>query len=232
MRRRFARFGGQLIILLSLAACTTINQSGNGNNVCAEHAGCSQRAGSQPSAHSSRGSGSDSSSSFVSSPSMSDASPVSPSPSQSTITVTPPRPPQYLAQVQFANTNTAEVGTGLKTIDKTTYPNSVWLCSDLELLANINCDSSSAPYWVDYNVPAGYSKFSATVGYSNHSPGNCDVIVQVFGDKTELYKHEIYYGDSIPVSYQVKKYLRIRLEIIPKKGMMCVTVFGSAEFKS
>lgn len=85
---------------------------------------------------------------------------------------------------------------------------------------------------MDYNIPAGYTKFSATIGYSDSSPSDCDVTVRIFGDGTGLYSHEMHYGDSVPVSYQVAKYLRIRLEIIPTKGLVCDTVFGDAEFSA
>jgi hypothetical protein len=152
------------------------------------------------------------------------------SPSPSPIIVAPPMLPIFLSAAQLADTNAAEVGTGDIDIDKQDYPNSVWMCSDLELIANINCDNSSSPYWADYNVPAGYNYLSTTIGFSNDSPSDCDVVVQVFGDDTQLYNQEIYYGDSIPVTYQVSSYLRIRLQITPKVGMVCNIVFGNAEF--
>lgn len=155
---------------------------------------------------------------------------ATPAAAQSTIIVPPPKPTKYLADVQFGDTNTANVGTGDVAIDKRDYPNSIWLCSDLELLANINCDSSKSPYWVDYNVPAGYSHFKTTIGFSTDSPSNCDVTAEIFGDGSGLYSKEISYGDSIPISRYVSKYLRIRLEIIPHKGIRCDTVFGNAEF--
>jgi hypothetical protein len=67
VKRRFARSVGQLMILLSLAACTMINQSGTGNNACAERAVCAQGTvggqhaiGTQPSVQSSEGNGADS----------------------------------------------------------------------------------------------------------------------------------------------------------------------------
>jgi NPCBM/NEW2 domain len=151
---------------------------------------------------------------------------------QKTMTTPPVRTPQFLSDAQFGDTNTANVGTGDIGIGKQDYPSSVWLCSDLELLANINCQSKPSPYWVDYNIPGGYSSFKATIGFSTNSPSNCDVTVQIFGDGTELYSQEIYYGDSIPITRRVAKYLRIRLQIVPHKGLMCAAVFGNAEFLS
>lgn len=156
-----------------------------------------------------------------------------PSVSQSAVIVKPPKPAQFLSDAQFGDTNTANVGTGDAAIDKQDYPSSVWLCSDLEVIANINCDSTKTPYWVDYNVPAGYSHFRTTLGFSADSPSDCDVTVQVISDGSKLlYARELFYGDSIPITRAVQQYLRIRLEIIPHKGLMCSTVFGNAEFTS
>lgn len=217
-----------LLVMFELTACsrTTIDQSGPNEHLCAGQSNCPGGAGSSLEAPTVTGSGSGSPA--VNGPAGS-AAPVS---TQGANTAPPARLPQYLAQAQFADTNTANVGTGQATIDKDSYPNSILLCSDLESISNINCDSDSSPYWVDYNVPAGYSHFAATIGYSNDSPGNCDVIVQVFGDEKELYDREMFYGNSVPVKYDVGNYQRIRLEIIPKQGMVCKTVFGNAEFTS
>ena len=219
---------------LGLAACTTISQAGTGNNLCANDAACTQGpaagqdspvkatagGGTRPAAGATR--------SGVPSPAPSQAAVQVPSPV--TDTAPPPKFPQYLAYINYADTNTANVGTGEGHIGKQVYPDTVYLCFDIENLSNINCDSSSAPYWVDYNVPAGYSDFSATLGYSDDSPSSCDAVVQIFGDGSQIYSRELYYGNVIPVSPAVGKYLRIRLEIIPKQGMNCVTDFGSAEF--
>jgi hypothetical protein len=227
--RRDVRRMGQLafccglLIMFGLTACsrTTIDQSGPNEHLCAGQSNCPGEADSSPAASPASGSGSGSSAATGS------AAPIS---TQSADTAPPPRLPQYLAQAQFGDTNAANVGTGQATIDKGSYLNSIWLCSDLEVIANINCDSDSSPSWVDYNVPAGYSHFAATIGYSNDSPSNCDVIVQIFGDGHQLYDREMFYGNSLPVRYDVGNYQRIRLEIKPKQGMMCNTVFGNAEF--
>lgn len=154
----------------------------------------------------------------------------SPSPSQRAVIVQPPKLPQYLSNAQFADTNTANVGTGSIGIDKQQYVNSIWVCSDLELVANINCDNASSPYWVDYNVPAGYGSFSATIGYSADSPSNCDATFEIFGDGNQLYSRQLYFGDSIPIHLRVGQYLRIRLQVVPYKGLVCNEVFGNAEF--
>lgn len=145
-------------------------------------------------------------------------------------TGSPAKSAEYLANGNYAATNAANVGTGDGHINKQTYPDTVSLCFDIESIANINCDSSSQPSYVDYNVPAGYSGFTAAIGYSNDSPSSCDTTVQIFGDGNQLFSREFFYGNLFPVTYSVGQYNRIRLQIVPKTGTDCVVDFGSARF--
>lgn len=155
-----------------------------------------------------------------------------PNPESSTVILPKPNLPQFLADMQAVTTNGPGAEVGDKTIDKQEYPKSIWLCSDLELIANIYCDSDTgSTYWVDYNVPSGYGHFKATIGFSNNSPSDCDVTVEVLGDgATTLYSGEIVYGDSIPIDRQIASYQRIRVQIMPEKGKVCDTVFGNAQY--
>ena len=147
------------------------------------------------------------------------------------VEVSPSLQPQYLSDLGIVSTGgSASPQTGKSTIDGHSYPNSVYICSDMEAFPNIYCDSDGSSSWADFNIPAGYGIFQTTVGFSGRSPSNCDVTAKILVDGTEIFSRELHYGDSIPLKQSVSGKLRVRLEIVPVTGQVCNTVFGDAVY--
>ncbi|MHB8510854.1 MAG: DnaJ domain-containing protein [Actinomycetota bacterium] len=119
--------------------------------------------------------------------------------------------------------------TGERHINGNSYPNSVWICSDLEYISNINCNSDQGvTSWVEYTLVNQYRQFKATVGLSDSSPSECNVHVDITVDGKTWFSRQLHVGDSIPVKLQTKGYFRIRLASTPTAGKVCDVVFGDA----
>src|SRR5215469_7055591 len=169
---------GIIVGALVLASCLAC--SGGNSNTCISAQGGVTNCGSG----SAVGGGRPSSQTFAA-PS---ASQPAPSTSQSTVIVSPVKEPQYLSDMQNTDGN-ANFDPGDMVIDKEDYADSVGICSQVKIIS-ASCNWTGN-WWIEYNVPAGYSSFKATIGFSNQSPSDCAVKVQISGDGESLYSHEI-----------------------------------------
>lgn len=144
----------------------------------------------------------------------------------------PPLEPQYLMKLGAIGQTNLIVETGSFTVHKQTFANSIGLCSDLQNIPNIYCDGTTQKAWADFNVPANVTKFSATIGYSDRSPTDCVVkldVVIIGGDT--LFSETLNYGDYFPLTKAIPSSAgRLRVQITPNTGMRCVSILGDAAF--
>lgn len=154
---------------------------------------------------------------------------ATPTPTSAAIVDSSANPPEFLSVDSAVDSTMGGFDSGSGVIGKVVYTDSIWGCFDTQTISG-TCANYAA--YEDYNIPAGYNYFQATAGLSNDSPSDCDAEVQLFGDGTKLFDHEIVFGDSISVRFRVSKYLRLRFQIIPTAGDDCNVGLGNAEFTS
>jgi hypothetical protein len=226
-RPKAAKVGHVVLALAVVAIASTVINVIAGNAGPRKNGQATGRSTNSPSA--ARNAGHKKSKSHAAAPSSHTSSVPKPQ-----VVAPPPKEPKYLADmgsVDLSGNVTAE--TGDPTLRGREYPDSVWLCFDLENLATAGCDDNTRPAWADYEVPAGYGTFRATVGFSGSSHSGCHGGAQIIDvvSKQSLFTHDFYIESAVPVTLKISGKSRLRLEVKPKEGTTCHMVFGSARYE-
>ena len=106
--------------------------------------------------------------------------------------------PYLLSSSPAVDSDGATVNSGAATINQQDYLDSVYMCSEVQGIANINCARyRGEAVWADYNVPRGYSKCDSWVGFSGRTASDCDVVVEVLRqDGTKIFSQRMPTGDT------------------------------------
>lgn len=139
--------------------------------------------------------------------------------------------PHFLSDLDLVDSKGATVNTGKATINQDTYLDSVYMCSEIRGIANINCISTvGEAAWADYNVPANYTKFDSWIGFGGRSASDCDVLVEVLTQNRRIYSRQMRSGDVQHITADIADEFRVRLQIRPVDGGRCFAVFVNAQF--
>jgi hypothetical protein len=232
-KKALLRHACQILLVLAFvvpmsAGCSAFDTTNNSNT----DTGSCNAAGGHNSVHCSSAPNLKPSHSASSSPaSNQNAASATPTATSSAVVIVTPSPklPEFLSDDTAVDSTMGGFDSGSGVIKKVVYTDSIWGCFDTQTIQG-TCTNYAA--YEDYNIPAGYNYFQATAGFSSDSPSSCSAEVQLFGDGTKLFDHEIAFGDSIQVRFGVAKYLRLRFEIVPTAGYECNIGLGNAEFTS
>jgi hypothetical protein len=145
----------------------------------------------------------------------------------------PPKPePVYLRDIPRTNPDEGIIQKGKATINGTTYLKSVYLCSELSSIPNINCNSDETETWSpEYAATPQARTFTTVIGLSDKSPGDCQVAVRVAVGGETVFSEQLTAGSQYPREWPAKPGTRVVLSVTPVASHgRCITVFADARF--